>query len=1273
MSTVKTEDLERFATSEQGPTLLGELIRRLVHCWTPNRLLTMGFHSGTANNLPDWDGHVQLKATHDEPAFNSLWELSTQNATRAKILGDVKKSFQRTVPAGWDASTTCFVAVTLRKLQNVGALEREIANFPKNPWGFVRIIDAPALVQWIEKCPAVEAWCAEDLGIGTGGFGLSLDRFWANWSNKHRPPISPQLVTAGRSSAEMDTLFKPTKGQTLTLLTDSADETAAYLHAHLKQSADQDGAATVFANALVVSDLNAARKLALQPVAQHQIPVTILLPPANEAAFVLANAGHYVFNALGYAAPSNQPKVIRRALRREFADALSASMGLPPEQAEQAARACGASVSVWSVWNRHEGNALAELPAWCADQHLEQTLPAVLATGWDEMAPSDKTVLETLSGISYDTFLRAITPHMRSDPPFLERAASALAVVAPTVAFVLTATRISQGFLRAFDAAIKEVFLQKGEASRASDGSSRGWSTQWSSSGHSTFLRDGLLETLLRISAFSEILDEKHVAYEFHGCQNFVNKIVNDLTSFNFDDDRFFTALSSNLPVLAEAAPIPFVNALERAVQGDAPSFARLFEDRGLFAPERLSGLLGALECLAWDPLLFRQSVMLLGHLAHIGSSTGAASRPLDSLRAIFLAWNPATSATLEQRIESLHMLNERWPGLAWQLIQALLPKPYDTSFTTREPIWKDFGRSARSEPTAEARSEAFVAYIEFAFELAGEDPGRQADLIDDYPLFPKAHRTRLLELLTRSAERPTLSATAKEEMRSKIRQLVAKHRRFANAVWAMPPQEVDELEQTGDLFKSTSQVDEVRWLFDDYLPDIPEMEADFQAASARADVLRSEAIAQLVGLGMQAIDELFVKARQSHLVAQHAGLSIVDDDAAVSLLDLWLQRNSHRDEMGVATLCAARFSRNGENWRNHLALAAQQRVWPDWALGLCVSAFPDSSDLLSWLAELPEASIARYWTARPPFLRDDDRVLNDRLAEGLVSHGRALELVNQSIQKLSPPKALDVLRSAAVHLAAPSAPLALLGYNVKESLEWLRAQDRLRQQEVAEIEFQFLPLLLGELQHGQQLTFHKTMAEVPRAFIETICAAYIPATPTEDTTQPKTSGEIEKKRASVAWRVLRTWTTPPGLTTANGVDFAALLDWINEARKLAAEADRAAVADQYIGAVLLHTPPGPDGTWPSEPVAKALEALSSDNIEKGVAMEVVNSRGATTRGVFDGGEIELGEHDKWLTWSTALPSRWQRAKRLCRSIATSWKQMAGQFSDEAAKRRLRS
>jgi len=75
-------------------------------------------------------------------------------------------------------------------------------------------------------------------------------------------------------------------------------------------------------------------------------------------------------------------------------------------------------------------------------------------------------------------------------------------------------------------------------------------------------------------------------------------------------------------------------------------------------------------------------------------------------------------------------------------------------------------------------------------------------------------------------------------------------------------------------------------------------------------------------------------------------------------------------------------------------------------------------------------------------------------------------------------------------------------------------------------------------------------------------------------------------------------------------VDSDALNAWIAQARKLAAESDRAGVADSRIGQILAYAPADADGLWPCGPVRAAIEATANREIERGVVSGVLNRRG---------------------------------------------------------------
>lgn len=1276
MPMVKIESLQQLATSENGPYVIGELCRRLVYNWVPNRLVGMSFHSGTANNLPGWDGWIQLSATDEEPAHFSLWELSTQDADRAKILSDVKKSFRRTLPAGWEYVRTIYVAVTLRKLSDKDGLEQEIRSLPGNPWCDVRIIDAPALVQWIEMCPAVEAWCAETLGIGSGRFGVSLETFWRRWAGATRPAISSGLVVAGRPPEVMDGLFTPQIGGTLTLLTDSPEEAAAYVYAYLEHANDQSGAARALSTALVVSSVEAANRYADEPSRQERVPVTILLPPANAAANALANAGHYVINAIGRATPSLRPNTIARALRSDFSEALQSTMGYTPEKAEQQALACGGSVSVWSVWNRFESNALGAVPGWCQSGEIPHTVPAVMAAGWDENLPADKDALSNLSLCSYSSFRSSVSKHLESEPPLLQRVGNIYSVLAPTVAFALMAKNITREQLTALENAITDVFSriepQLNEAWEATP------SVPLSSARehHSEWLRRGLLETLLRISVFGDVLDAAHVAHDFGGCQAFVDRVARKNAYFR-SEPRFLAALSENLPVLAEAAPLPFVEALEELLQGPASAVAPLFKDRGFFGPTMHAGVLWALECLAWSPKLLPRVAAILARLSEVDAGGKTVNRPSNSLRSIFLAWNPGTSALLPQRMNVLRMLSERFPASTWQLVRQLLPQAHDSSTPTYEPMWKDFGRSSMERPTVAAARAAYRAYVDFALSLSLGDVLRQEALLERYAELSPDHRAALREQLQASATMADMPDLVKERVWDSVRKLVAKHRRFSTAQWAMQDVDVAAIEAIGKLFRPSSRLKEIQWIFDENFSDAAALTDDFEAAQLRLDKMRDEAMHEVVADGIDAIDALFTSVKRPYVVAQQVATSLDDTTMLIELLDRWGNRNTSSDRLGIRALCVARYFKMPDEWTSTVKEAAEIRGWPASVLGLCFADYPDDARTLEHVKTLNAQASASYWENRAEYLRTTDGVVAIEIAKGLIAHGRAVELVNQKLVVVGASVAMSAMQAAVRELASLGSPVqdSMLGYNLQENLNWLSNESDVSKVELAKMEFALLPVLLNELQDGEQLIVHRTLAESPELFVAIVCELYRPAsqadTDVEGNHHPVQ--ESERQRATVAWRVLKEWRTPPGLDGSGSLDYSRLMVWLAAARSAASVKDRAEVADHCIGAVLLHTPRDQvSGNWPSTTLAQVLEELTSDAVESGLEIEAFNTRGVTMRAMLDGGQQERELAVQWKIRAESVPTKWTRAKRMCERIAASWEQTAKEMDERAAQRRLR-
>ena len=165
MPLIHATDLDTWANTNIARDSLGELLRRLIHASVqlPN-IKSIRILSHESNQLSGWDGILVCQSKVPWlPSGPSVWELGTGNNARQKIRNDFAERHGKDLPSGWDRAKTTYVAVTLRKLDDISSLEKELK--AKSPWSDVRIVDAQTLEEWIEVSPSVESWLQEQ-GIG---------------------------------------------------------------------------------------------------------------------------------------------------------------------------------------------------------------------------------------------------------------------------------------------------------------------------------------------------------------------------------------------------------------------------------------------------------------------------------------------------------------------------------------------------------------------------------------------------------------------------------------------------------------------------------------------------------------------------------------------------------------------------------------------------------------------------------------------------------------------------------------------------------------------------------------------------------------------------------------------------------------------------------------------------------------------------------------------------------------------------------------------------
>jgi hypothetical protein len=123
---------------------------------------------------------------------------------------------------------------------------------------------------------------------------------------------------------------------------------------------------------------------------------------------------------------------------------------------------------------------------------------------------------------------------------------------------------------------------------------------------------------------------------------------------------------------------------------------------------------------------------------------------------------------------------------------------------------------------------------------------------------------------------------------------------------------------------------------------------------------------------------------------------------------------------------------------------------------------------------------------------------------------------------------------------------------------------------------------------------------------------------------------------------------------------------WVDEARRRAAGEKRAQIADQVIGRVLSYVSDDVDNLWPHRAVRNLVERIASRDLETGLESGLYNSRGATWRGLHDGGAQERALQMRYLDYAQQLIRDWPRTAAMLRRIARTYAEEA-RWEDEQA------
>lgn len=887
----------------------------------------------------------------------------------------------------------------------------------------------------------------------------------------------------------------------------------------------------------------------------------------------------------------------------------------------------------------------ATTPDWNQQAHASDLAVTILIGAWDEKSKADLEILHQLVKAEYDAWIPGIREVLQLPQSPVALKDGWWRVTKRKELWNALGTRLFDKDLDNFKQCVVAVLTERDPKFDLAVNERYAASIYGKVLGHSPCLRGGMAEGLALLGCQPEALT--------HCSQNKAETIavlaVREI--FKAADWVLWGSLNNLLPVLAEAAPKEFLSAVENALQQSPCPFDDLFsqEGSGMTGGNYLTGLLWALEMLAWSEEWLVRTSAILGELATHDPGGRWTNRPANSLKTIFLPWLPQTTASIEKRKAALRTLQKEVPEVAWKLLLGLLPNQSQISMGTHKPSWRNIiPDDWQKGVTPQEHWEQVSYYAELAISMAGHDIGKLTDLVGHLNNLPQLSFDKLLEELASEAvcgkpedDRLTLW--------NRLTEFTSKHKRFSDAEWTLSFDLISKIEAVAEKLAPKNKLNLYRRLFSGRDHDLYEEKGNWQDQRQKLEQQRKQAIKDILAEGgMDSVTRLVESAESPYQVGLSLG-TIGEAQIDTIILPALLDTENKKLAQFANAYVISRHCGQGWAWADGL----DKSTWSVSQTGQFLSCLPFTEEAWSrataWLGEFER----EYWSkvnANPDGVERDIGVAINKLIEYERPHAAINYLYLNGI--LHDQRPLDKTLSMKALIAAINSPepsYAIDSYHIVEIIKALQ-DDSTDPDDLFRIEWAYLPLLDSYSGASPKLLENR-LASDPAFFCEVIRLIY--RSNKEGESEQELS-EQEKNIATNAWRLLKEWKTPPGLQPDGVFSKEQFTQWLEQVKVACAESGHLEIATNYIGKVLVYCPPDPQGLWIDQAAADALNARDAKTMRDAFSHAIFYPGG--TRSVDPTGEEQRQLAQKYRKQADEVEnSGFQRLAATLRGLAEDY------------------
>lgn len=1210
MRFITSNDLETWANTIDCKYHLPHLVRKLILATINNDTIKkLQFDYGEDVLIGGFDGEL-ISETENMfvPLGESVWEFGTSNSKKKKADDDYGK--RKGNPLGKTPNQTTYININGKKYRdkNKWVTEKQAENF----WKDVRYFDALDIEQWLELAPTVELWLAEKLRKPTLGI-YTLEEYWKLWSENESIKIVPDILLGESRSDEIDKVktFLTNKKNVLYIKSITTEEAIAFPIAVLKKYDE------IPQNVIIIDNRQSFNQFTQ---CKEALTIIVKFKIDNIDLNGAIQRGHKIIIPISLGDETSLSDSIQLSIvnRNSFENGLN-QMGVDSEQARILTKSSGRNISVLRRFLKFNDNTK---PKYLDDIEIRDLIPILLTNRFADYLDGDKEIIEKISGKSSDDYIGflKILVTLEDSPVYYINGVWRL--VSPTDAWLFFAKYMTQKDFQTFQEICLEILtevLHKYTLPQEERGNY--YQTPENRTKYSSKLREGLCESLVIISVLG-----KDYAINSISNTTYVDNIIKEILG---KDIITWRSLSRNLMLLAEASPKLFLDNLERIIADK--SVNGFFEEEEGFMDKSndLAPLLWCLDVIAWFPEhLVRVSISLCKLIKITPNNLPTSNTPLRSLKSIFRVWYPQTNTNAEDRKKILEVLIKKYPDIIYNLLYSLIKTRHDTAFHLPRPKWRLFSELRKIQVTNQEVHYMRGFCLDNVISMSEGNITRILSLIDILDDIEWDRIDKSLEIIEKVVN--TSSENENNEVYQKFRAFIGRHRNYPNAHWSLPSNILNKIEDSAIKFKSGDIILKESYLFEEHHPKFIEGKKgdDYRKHQEQIDEKRLEFVQEVIEkYGINKIFELAVQTKYPFIYGQILAKS--DKLTEQDFISIYKLINSKEENLIVLITDFIRVSERKTDLKTQLQILNKLEVSKKEKVTFLI-ALNSNIELWTYINDLKDEDIEKpYWQSRQGFLYTDSKGELFYALQKLAQYKKVITYLNtlgwgtyvhKSI--LTSDEVLKALEDLSLSEVEDSSNID----HFRNILDFLYSKNDYDLERGAKIDMKFLFVFSGGSYGPRPQNLYKLMAQKPNEYFGVLSQIYLP----KDDEAKQLELEKLKQNAyhqeifKVSWDVFNNFNLIPSMQDDGMLNSDELSVWISEVRKLAIENDRVDITDSCIGQLLAKHPINmkENQGYPIE-IYDVLEEINNEHISESFRVQISNNLGFTSRGAFEGGNIE--------------------------------------------------